>query len=496
MSQLKTWSTFSHRQGRSATNQEGIPMPSLTASQAIGLNGHVLLQDAFLLEKTASFNRERIPERVVHAKGAGAYGTFQVTNDISRYTKAKFLNTIGKETDVVVRFSTVGGELGSGDTWTDPKGFATKFYTEEGIHDLVGNNIEVFPIRDPMLFTDINRSRKRNPATHLRDATMWWDFTSLRPETTLHTLHLFSDEGSPDGIRRMDGAGVHTFKMVNATNNPVYVKFHWLSNQEWRYLTPEQSTVLAGTNPDYSIQDLYDAIGREEYPSWNMSIQVMTFEQAANHPQNPFDITKHWRREEYPLIPVGRMTLNRNPTDYFTDVESVAFSPANMVPGIEPSPDRMLHARMFSYQDAQRYRLGVNFAQLPVNKAKSRVENYFRDGAMCYGNNGAGEPNYYPNSYGGLDQDTTARQTAFPVVGDVDRVDSGDDDNFSLAKLYLEKDLTPEQVGRLVNNLAGALSNADTLVQQKFLENVAYQISTSFGDSLRDALAAAKSNKH
>lgn len=479
-------------------NQEGIVMPSLTASQAIGTNGQVLLQDAFLLEKTASFNRERIPERVVHAKGAGAFGTFQVTADISRYTKAAFLNGIGTSTEVAVRFSTVGGELGSGDTWTDPKGFAVKFYTTEGNHDLVGNNIEVFPIRDPMLFTDINRSRKRNPATHLRDATMWWDFTSLRPETTLHTLHLFSDEGSPDGLRVMNGAGVHTFKMVNSTNSPVYVKFHWTSNQPWKYLTPQQSTQLAGTNPDYSIQDLYDAIANNNFPSWNLSIQVMTFAQAEAHPQNPFDITKHWRREEYPLIPVGRMTLNRNPTDYFTQVESLGFSPANMVPGIEASPDRMLHGRIFSYQDAQRYRLGVNFAQLPVNSPKgvTELKNYMRDGAACYGQNGDGSPNYYPNSFGGLSPDDGKNaHTTFPVTGDVDRKDTGEEDNFSQSKLYLERDLTAEQVGRLVNNLALALSGAADTVQEKFLTNNAYPVSTAFGDALRDALARMKKEK-
>jgi catalase len=290
----------------------------------------------------------------------------------------------------------------------------------------------------------------------------------------------------------MNGAGVHTFKWVNATNYPVYVKYHWISNQTWSYLTKEESTLLAGTNPDYSIQDLYDAIARAEFPSWDLYVQIMTFDQAEAHPQNPFDITKHWRREEYPLMRVGRMTLNRNPKDYFTDVELAAFSPANMVPGVEPSPDRMLHARMFSYQDAQRYRLGANFAQLPVNRATSRLENYFRDGAMCYGDNGAGAPNYFPNSYGGLDEDQTSKQTAFPVAGDVDRVDVTNDDDFSLSRLYLERDLDAAQKLRLADNLAARLVNADMPVQQRFLDNVAYQISTEFGDSIAAALNNAR----
>jgi len=260
-------------------------------------------------------------------------------------------------------------------------------------------------------------------------------------------------------------------------------------------MTKEEAILLAGTNPDYAIQDLFDAIARGEYPSWDLHVQIMTFEQAEAHSQNPFDITKHWRREEYPLLRVGRMTLNRNPTDYFTQVEMAAFSPANMVPGVEASPDRMLHARMFSYQDAQRYRLGVNFAQLPVNRATSRLQNYFRDGAMCFGNNGDGSPNYFPNSYGGLDEDQNSQQTAFPVAGDVDRVDTGNDDNFSMPRAYLDRDLDAAQRQRLADNLAAQLVNADEAVQQKFLSNVAYMISTTFGDSIAAALQNARNAK-
>jgi len=305
-----------------------------------------------------------------------------------------------------------------------------------------------------MLFSDINRARKRNPQTHLADPNMWWDFTSLRPETTLHTLHLFSDEGRPDGVRRMDGAGVHTFKMVNATGNPVYIKFQWLTKQQKKPLSRIESAKLTGVNPDHSIQDLFDAIERKDYPSWDLNIQVMTFEQAKVHPQNPFDITKHWRREQYPLIPVGRMTLNKNPTDYFTQVEQVAFSPANMVPGIEPSPDRMLHARMFAYADAQRYRLGVNFAQIPVNRCPFEVTTYNRDGAMNVDKNGYGGPNYFPNSYYGTRENPSGKQTKFSVHGDVDRVDTGNDDNFSLARIYLKDDVSSDEQKRIIDNIA------------------------------------------
>lgn len=306
----------------------------MTASLAFGTRGPVLLQDGFLLEKLQSFNRERIPERVVHAKGASAQGYFVVTNDVTQYTKADFLKTVRKRTDVVVRFSTVGGESGSADTAIDPKGFATKFYTNDGIYDLVGNNIQVFPIRDAMLFADLNRARKRNPQTHLPDPTSWWDITSLRPEMTMHTLFLFSDIGTPKSYRYMDGAGVHTFKMVNAKGTAVYVKFHWKSNQKNKeYFTPDASISMAGTNPDFLIEDLFNSIERNEYPSWNLSIQVMTFKQAEKHYQNPFDVTKFWKTEDFPMIPVGTMTLNRNPKDYFTEVEQLAFSPSHLVPG-------------------------------------------------------------------------------------------------------------------------------------------------------------------
>ncbi|XP_035704836.1 catalase-like [Folsomia candida] len=477
-----------------ATTANGILYPSLSASQAIGINGHILLQDMFLLEKTQSFNRERIPERVVHAKGAGAFGFFQVNQNIAHITKAKFLQP-DQKTRVAVRFSTVGGELGSSDTWVDPKGFAVKFYTTEGIHDLVGNNIQVFPIRDPMLFSDINRSRKRNAQTHLRDPTEWWDFVTLRPETTLHTLHLFSDMGTPRSFRGMDGAGVHTFKMVNSSESPVYVKFHWKTKQKKGYFTPQESANMAGINADVLLQDLYDAIELKEYPSWDLFIQVMTFDQAKKHPQNPFDITTFWRPEEYPLIPVGTMTLNENPKDYFSQVEQLAFSPSRMVPGIEPSPDRMLHSRIFSYPDAQMYRLGVNSHQIPVNKCPFAITGtYQRDGAMNVGSNGDGGPNYYPNSFHGVRQ-AIGVNTKFSVSGDVDRVDTGNEDNFSMAVKYLKLDVDTEERKRIYDNIADFLGKADKSVQDRFLTNNAYPVSQEFGDGMKDALERRRKMK-
>lgn len=472
-----------------AQTAHGITYPSLTSSQAIGTQGHILLQDAFLLEKLQSFNRERIPERVVHAKGAGAMGWFKVTNDVSKYTKADFLRSVGQVTRVAVRFSTVGGESGSADTNIDPKGFATKFYTQEGIFDLVGNNLQVFPIRDPMLFPDLNRSRKRNPQTHLPDPTSWWDMTSLRPEMTMHTLYLFSDTGAPKSLTYIDGAGVHTFKMVNETGVPVYVKFHWKSNQKNKeYFTLDECKVMAGTNPDFLIKDLFDRIERNDYLSWNLYIQVMTFEQAAEHPQNPFDVTKFWKQDEYPLILVGTMILHENPKDYFTQVEQLAFSPSHMVPGIEPSPDRMLHARMFSYPDSQIYRLGINFPQIPVNRCPFQVNTYQRDGAMNVGTNGAGAPNYFPNSFNGLGATNSEKHSTFFVSGDVDRLDTGDDDNFSLPKYYLENYVSDDEKERIISNIASFLGKADTVVQKNYVKLIAYQISNDFGDSLKNAL--------
>ncbi|NXX09291.1 CATA Catalase, partial [Larus smithsonianus] len=321
-----------------AGNPVGDKLNVLTA----GPRGPLLVQDVVFTDEMAHFDRERIPERVVHAKGAGAFGYFEVTHDITQYCKAKVFEHIGKRTPIAIRFSTVAGESGSADTVRDPRGFAMKFYTEEGNWDLVGNNTPIFFIRDAMLFPSFIHSQKRNPQTHLRDPDMMWDFWSLRPESLHQVSFLFSDRGIPDGYRHMNGYGSHTFKLVNASGRAVYCKFHVKTDQGIKNLSVEEAERLASTDPDYGIRDLYNAIAKGDYPSWSFYIQVMTFEEAEQFPFNPFDLTKIWPHGDYPLIPVGKLVLNRNPVNYFAEVEQMAYDPSNMPPGIEPSPDKML----------------------------------------------------------------------------------------------------------------------------------------------------------
>lgn len=330
-------------------------------------------------------------------KGHGAFGYFRLDRDISTLTKADLFNGAGKITKVLIRFSTVGGISGTSDLEREGRGFAVKFYTNDGIFDLVGNFAGTFPIRDPILFGDLNRSRKINPVTRISDKTMRWDFGSYRPESIMHTLRTFSDFGS--NSRVISGFGVHAFKFVNQAGHPVFVKFHMLSEQPYRWYNSTELELVSGMDPDHSTRDLYNAIANKNYPKWSFHVQIMTAEQAANYPVNPFDATKVWRPEEFPLMRIGELVLNENPTDVFNDIEQAAFSPERMVPGIEPSPDRLLIGRMFSYPDAQRYRLGTNFAQLEVNRPKLDMKNYIRDGFMKDNPNGAGGPNYFPNRY-------------------------------------------------------------------------------------------------
>jgi len=338
-----------------------------TNSLTVGSRGPILLQDHVLIDELAHFDRERIPERVVHAKGAGAFGYFEVTHDISKYCKAAVFGQVGKQTPIAVRFSTVGGESGSADTARDPRGFAVKFYTEEGNWDLVGNNTPIFFIRDPILFPSFIHTQKRNPQTHLKDPDAFWDFITLRPESSHQVSFLFSDRGTPQGYRHMNGYGSHTFKMVNAQDDPVYVKFHYKTNQGIKCFDRQQADNMSRDDPDFAIRDLYNAIAEGDFPSYTMFIQVMTFQEAEQFPFNPFDLTKVWSHADFPLIPVGKLVLNKNPKNYFAEVEQLAFSPAHLVPGIEPSPDKMLQGRLFSYSDTHRHRLGANYLQIPVN---------------------------------------------------------------------------------------------------------------------------------
>lgn len=473
------------------TTGHGQPIDDKLNSLTIGARGPILLQDTTYIDEMAHFDRERIPERVVHAKGAGAFGYFEVTHDISKYTKASVFNGIGKRTRVAVRFSTVGGESGSADTVRDPRGFAVKFYTDEGNWDLVGNNTPIFFIRDPMLFPSFIHTQKRNPVTHLKDHDMFWDFISLRPETTHQVMILFSDRGIPDGYRFMNGYGSHTFKLVNNKGEAFYCKFHYKTDQKIKNLPTEKANALSGDDPDYSIRDLYNAIKRGEYPSWTFSVQIMTFEQAEKWEFNPFDLTKIWPHSEFPLIPVGKLVLNENPKSYFLDVEQIAFSPSHLVPGIEASPDKMLQGRLFAYPDTHRHRLGGNYLQIPVNCPYARISNYQRDGPQNVSTNHDGAPNYYPNSFTGPDQDSKYTAHKFSTSGDVARYNSGDEDNFTQPNLFWTNVLNAEEKQRLVDNIAGHLSGASEFIQKRALGNFT-KVNADFGKRLGEKLQAQK----
>lgn len=407
---------------KTLTTAFGIPVDDDQNSITAGKRGPVLMQDFHLLEKLAHFDRERIPERVVHAKGAGAHGYFEVTADVTKYTKAKFLAEVGKRTEVFVRFSTVGGEKGSADTARDPRGFAIKFYTEEGNYDLVGNNTPVFFIRDPLKFPDFIHTQKRNPGTNLPDPDMFWDFLSLTPESIHQVTILFSDRGTPASFRFMNGYSSHTYKWYNAKNDFFWVQYHFKTDQGIRNLTREEARRLAGEDPDHATRDLHRAIERGEHPSWTLEMQILTPEQAEDFKWDIFDITKVWPHAEVPPIKVGRLVLDRNPANYFAEVEQAAFCPGNLVPGIAVSPDKMLQARVFSYHDTHIHRLGPNYHLIPVNSPKNAPEtSYQRDGFMRVDANGGDGPNYWPNSFGGPAPDPKAAEPLFDVSGQAGR---------------------------------------------------------------------------
>src|SRR5579875_704164 len=380
------------------TTEAGAPVADNQNSQSAGPGGPLLLQDHHLIEKLAHFDRERIPERVVHAKGSGAFGYFRVTADVTAYTRARFLSTVGKETEVFVRFSTVAGGRGAPEAVRDPRGFAVKFYTEEGNYDLVGNNTPIFFIRDPLKFPDFIHSQKPDPYTNVQEPDNVWDFFSLSPEATHQFTWLFGDRGIPASYRHMDGFSSHTYQWVNAAGDVFWVKYHFKTDQGIRCLTAEEAAHLAGANPDHHHLDLLHAIERGEFPSWTLKMQIMPAAEAAGYRFNPFDLTKVWPYRDYPLIPIGKLVLNRNPDNYFAEVEQAAFTPANFVPGIGPSPDKMLQGRLFSYGDTHRHRLGPNYTQLPVNRPHAtQAANYQRDGFMRFDGNSGRAKNYEPN---------------------------------------------------------------------------------------------------
>jgi len=442
------------------TNSAGIPYFDHQDSQTVGARGPVLLQDFILQENLAHFVRERIPERIVHAKGTGAYGTFTVTHDISKYTKAKLFSKVGNSCKMFARFSTVGGEKGSADTERDPRGFALKFYTEDGNWDLVGNNTPVFFIKDAKKFPDFIHTQKRVPKTNLKSATMMWDFWSLNPESLHQVLILMSDRGTPHGYRHMHGFGSHTFSMINAANERVWVKFHLKTKQGIKNFSHDEAVKMKGENPDFAQEDLVDAIENGNFPKWTMYIQVMTEEQAKEFRWNPFDVTKVWFQDEFPLIEVGEMELNEIPVNYFAHVEQSTFSPSNLVNGISFSPDKMLQGRLFSYPDAHRYRVGVNSHLLEVNRCPFATNNYQRDGFMADSSHYKDAPNCFPNSFDDIKADESYKNFEYDLdstrVGNFNR-NENDDDHYTQPGLLYTKALNQKDRENLVYNITQSM---------------------------------------
>lgn len=469
------------------TTAAGVPVADNQNSLTAGPRGPVLA-DYQLMEKMAHFNRERVPERVVHAKGAGAYGSFRVTGDISRYTRARLFEKIGKETPVFLRFSTVAGELGSADTARDPRGFALKFYTEEGNWDMVGNNTPVFFIRDPLKFSDFIHSQKRLPDTGMRDATMQWDFWSLSPESLHQVTWLFGDRGIPATYRNMNGYSSHTYSLWNAKGERFWVKWHFKTLQGIKNLTAAEATRLAGEDPDIHRRDLHAAIEKGDYPKWRVMVQVMPEQDAERYAIHPFDLTKVWPHKDYPLIEVGVLELNRNPVNHFAEVEQAAFEPGNMPPGMGASPDKMLQARLLSYPDAHRYRIGINYAQLPVNKPRCPVHSYHRDGHMRFDGNFGGAPGYQPNSFGGPVEDPSVKEPPLRISGNADRYDHwvGNADYWTQpGNLY--RLMTAEEKARLIGNLVGAMQGVPRNIQLRQVRHF-YKADPAYGEGVAKGL--------
>ncbi len=456
---------------RKLTTAAGAPVADNQNVETAGPRGPMLLQDVWHLEKLAHFHREVIPERRMHAKGSGAFGTFTVTHDITRYSKAALFGAVGKKTEVFARFSTVAGERGAADAERDIRGFAVKFYTEQGNWDVVGNNTPVFFMRDPLKFPDLNHAVKRDPRSNLRSAENNWDYWTLLPEALHQVTIVMSERGIPASYRHMHGFGSHTFSFINAAGERHWVKFHFTSQQGIVNLSDEEAAALIAKDRESSQRDLFEAIERGEYPCWTLKVQLMTEQQAAQASFNPFDLTKVWPHKDYPLHQVGVLELNRNPDNYHADVEQAAFTPANVVPGIGFSPDRMLQSRLFAYGDAQRYRLGVNHHAIPVNTPRCPFHSYHRDGAMRVDGNQGGTIGYEPNSKGEWQQQAAYAEPPLALEGAAARWDHRADDDYYSQPRALFRLMDEQQRQALFDNTARSLAGVPLHIQQRHIEN-------------------------
>ncbi len=475
-------------QKKKLTTSGGAPVPDNQNVMTAGPRGPLLMQDVWFLEKLAHFDREVIPERRMHAKGSGAFGTFTVTHDITTYTKAKIFSEVGKKTDLFVRFSTVAGERGAADAERDIRGFAMKFYTEEGNWDLVGNNTPVFFLKDPLKFPDLNHSVKRDPRTNMRSARNNWDFWTSLPESLHQVTITMSDRGIPQSYRHMNGYGSHTYSLINANNERYWVKFHFKTQQGIKVLTDQQATELIGKDRESHQRDLLESIDKGDFPKWNMQIQIMPEKDASKCPFNPFDLTKVWPHKDYPMIEVGVLELNKNPENYFADVEQSAFNPTNIVPGISFSPDKMLQGRLFSYGDAQRYRLGVNHNQIPVNKPRCPFHSYHRDGAMRVDGNQGSTLGYEPNSYGEWQEQPDFREPPLSLEGAADHWNHREDnDDYYSQPGDLFRLMSQEQKKVLCENTARAMGDAPKEIKIRHISNC-LKADPAYGEGVAAAL--------
>lgn len=475
------------------TTAAGQPVGDNQNSLTAGKRGPLLLQDHQLLEKMATFNRERVPERIVHAKGSGAFGTLTITNDISKYTKAKVFSKVGKKTDLLIRFSTVAGEHGAADAERDVRGFAIKFYTEDGNWDLVGNNTPVFFVRDPYKFSDFIHTQKRDPKSNLRSNTAMWDFWSLSPESLHQVTILFSDRGLPQSYRYVNGYGSHTYSFINSKDERFWVKFHFKTAQGIKTWTNQESAEIIGKDRESSQRDLFNAIENGDFPKWNFKIQIMKESEAETYHINPFDLTKVWPHKDFPLIDVGVVELNRNPENYFAEIEQASFEPSNIVNGIGFSPDKMLQARIMSYADAHRYRIGVNYAALPVNKPKSEVNTYHRDGNMRFDGNSGGALNYEPNSMGGPKQNSAYNEPPFKISGNADRYDHREDDDYYSQPGKLFNIMNSDQKKQLFNNVKSTMEGVPERIKVRQLVHF-YKADKKYGEGVAKAIGLGNIN--